>query len=96
MTGVFSLMAVFYITRKKFEIQALQKLLTKSYKQKQKIIDTEIENLATQTNTVKGKTKKFKKKLDILSNKKKTINKNTKKLKKQDLKSAVDTWFNNR
>jgi|TARA_B100001964_G_scaffold227347_1_gene277165 cell division protein FtsB len=96
MIGVFSLVAIFYITKKKIEIKSLQKLIDKTYKQKQKIIQANIDKLVIKTTNSKGNTKDLTKKLDKLSREKEVLEQAITSLSDQELVSSIDDWFKNK
>ena len=96
MLGIFSLVAFFYITRKKIQINTLQKLLRKSYELKTKDIQKKIGKTVEKTNDSKKETKEIIDQLNKLDQEKEQIENSIKNLDDQELISSVNDWFASR
>jgi len=96
LTGIFALIAIFYITKKKLEIKSLQKLIQKAYQQKQKILEDKIAVTVEKTTETKGNTDKLVKKLDKLHTQKTDIETKLQNLSDEELTDAVGSWFERR
>ena len=94
--GIFALMSVFYITKKKLEIKSLHKLIQKAYQQKQKILEDKISLTLQKSKEAKGKTKGFVKKLNKLDTEKEEIESKLGNLTNQELTDSIDSWFQSR
>ena len=94
--GIFALVAVFYMTKKKLEIKTLQKLIKKSYEQKQKILEDKIAVTIQKSKGAKGKTKGFVAKLNKLDNQKEEIESKLENLSNEELTDSIGSWFENR
>lgn len=92
--GIFSLIAVFYITKKKLELNKLKGLLKKDYDNKLNKLKKEQERLSSKVTM--GDVNRVKKDIVEITEKKNEIKDNIKNLESDDLVSAVDTWFKSR
>ena len=70
--------------------------IDKTYKQKQKIIQANIDKLVIKTTNSKGNTKDLTKKLDKLSREKEVLEQAITSLSDQELVSSIDDWFKNK
>jgi len=93
LTGIFALIAFFYITKKKLEIKSLQKLIQKAYKQKQKILDNKIKETLSKTSDSKVSAEKYIEQLDKLDSQKMQIEINLKNLSNEELTESINKWF---
>jgi len=92
--GIFSLIAVFYLTKKRLEINKLKDLIKKDYNKK-------IDNLKSEKNRLEEKVavsnaKELKEDINELDTKKKEIKKKIASLDDDDLVSAIDSWYKSR
>ena len=94
--GIFALVAVFYMTKKKLEIKTLQKLIKKAYEQKQKILEDKIAVTIQKSKGAKGKTEGFVAKLNKLDNQKEEIESKLENLSNEELTDSIGSWFENR
>jgi len=94
--GIFALVTVFYMTKKKLEIKTLRKLIKKAYEQKQKILKDKIDTTLQKSQDAKGDTKGFIKKLDKLDNEKEEIESKLENLSDEELTDSIGSWFEKR
>jgi len=92
--GIFSLIAVFYLTKKRLEINKLKDLIKKDYNNK-------IDKLKSDKNRLEEKVavsnaKELKEDINELDTKKKEIKKKIASLDDDDLVSAIDSWYKSR
>jgi len=92
--GIFSLIAVFYITKKRIEIGKLKDLIKKDYKKKINKLKSEEDNLKKSLPSTE--VKKLEKEINELNNKKEEYKDKISNLDKDDLVSAIDTWYKSR
>ena len=94
--GIFSLIAIFYITGQKLKINKLKSLLTKNYNKKVKTLTKERKVLKKKLKISKGKDDNIRDKISELDKKRKEIKKNVKKMDRIELSSAIDAWIKSR
>ena len=95
--GILSLIAIFYITGQKLKLNKLQELLEKQYKNKLQSLEEEKSRLQAQVKQSKASVKtELKVIIKDLNTKKRKIKKNVKNLEKDDLSSAINSWFKSR
>lgn len=92
--GIFSLIAVFYLTKKRLEINKLKDLIKKDYNNK-------IDKLKSDKNRLEEKVavsnaNELKEDINELDTKKKEIKKKIASLDDDDLVSAIDSWYKSR
>ncbi|MAG50181.1 hypothetical protein CL621_00905 [archaeon] len=94
--GIFALIAIFYITKKKFEINSLKKLLEKDYKARSNKLTDKRKDLKKALNKSKGKDTSIQDTISTLDKDRRRIKNESKKLDSSDLSSAIDKWYKSR
>tara|TARA_Y100000034_G_scaffold135510_1_gene207709 strand:+ start:3815 stop:4141 length:327 start_codon:yes stop_codon:yes gene_type:complete len=95
--GILSLIAIFYITGQKLQLNKLQNLLNKNYNKKLQELETEKARLREGVKVSRGIVRtELKATIKNLNTKKREIKKNVKNLKTDDLSIAIDSWFKSR
>ena len=95
--GILSLIAIFYITGQKLQLNKLQNLLNKDYNKKLQELETEKARLKEEVKVSKNIVRtELKATIKNLNTKKREIKKNVKNLKTDDLSGAIDSWFKSR
>ena len=90
--GIFSLIAFFYITKKKKELTHLKTLLNKNYNNK-------LDTLQKKEEELKGKliigehSNKINQRIQVIRKDKQRITDEVKKLETNDLASAINDWY---
>ena len=92
--GIFTLIGVFYITKKKIELNKLKDLLKKDYDNKMNNLKLEKTKLKEQL--IVNDAVKLKEEINELDAKKAEIKENINKLDNDDLVSAIDSWYKSR
>ena len=94
--GIAALIAVFYLTGKKLQINKLKKLLKKDYNNKVENLTDTRKVLKKELAKSKGKDPKVRDKISELDKKRKEIKGSVKKMDKSELSSSIDAWFKSR
>ena len=94
--GIFALIAIFYITKKKFEINSLKKLLEKDYKVRSDKLTDQRKDLKKALNKSKGKDTSIRDTISTLDKDRRRIKNESKKVDSSDLSSAIDKWYKSR